>query len=187
MKRHTNISEEDLIDLLNRQDKKAIDILYNNYSDALYGFIYRVVQDDELAEDLLQDAFVKIWKNFSQYDPSKGRLFTWLVNVARNLAIDKIRSKDFSNSAKNQSIDGLVSYIDLNAGHSYNPDVIGIKEMVGRLTPDQSKIIDLLYYQGYTQVEVAEELNIPLGTVKTRARLAISQLRKEFDKVNTEL
>jgi RNA polymerase sigma-70 factor (ECF subfamily) len=177
------IAEEELIALLYKQDNGAMSILYDNYSSALYGVIFRIVQSDEIAEDVMQDAFVKIWKNFPQYDASKGKLFTWIINIARNLAIDKVRSKDFVNSSKNRDIDDIVSYVDLNNNHSYNPDLIGMKELVNKLAPEQKKIIDLLYYGGFTQAEVAETLNIPLGTVKTRARLAIGVLRKEFEVV----
>jgi RNA polymerase sigma-70 factor (ECF subfamily) len=175
------LEEETLVELLRQQNTKAFGILYDNYSAALYGIILRIVGSQEIAEDVLQDAFVKIWKNFSQYDSSKGKLFTWMVNLARNLAIDKIRSKDFSNAAKNQSIDKLVSFVDFKSTTSQNPDVIGLKKLVEELNPEQKTLIDLLYFGGFTQAEVAEKLGIPIGTVKTRARMAIMNLRKNFE------
>jgi RNA polymerase sigma factor (sigma-70 family) len=182
--RHHKIEEEELVRLLTQQDRKAIEILYDNYSTALYGVIHRIVQSDEIAEDLLQETFVKIWKSFSMYNASKGRLFTWIMNIARNLAIDKVRSKDFVNSSKNQSLDNIVSFVEMQNNHAPNPDTIGVKELLEKLTPEQRSIIDLLYFKGYTQTEVAEKLNMPLGTVKTRTRLAINTLRKEFDAIN---
>lgn len=185
MKRHHKIAEEDLVALLKERDRQGIAILYDNYSSALYGVVYRIVRSDALAEDVLQEAFVKIWKNFSAYDPEKSRLFTWIMNIARNLAIDKIRSKEFINSSKNQDIENTVSIIDINANQSYNPDIIGLKELVQKLSPEQKVLIDLLYYKGYTQAEVAEELNMPLGTVKTRIRLAINILRRKFEPAKT--
>ena len=180
MGRHQRIAEPDLIKLLVERNKQGIEILYDNYSSALYGVIYRIVQNDEIAEDVMQEAFVKIWNNFSQYDATKGRLFTWIVNLARNLAIDKVRSKDFINSSKNQDIANIVSFIDMGSNHSYNPELIGLRELVRKLDPEHKEVIDLLYFSGYTQSEAAEKLNIPLGTVKTRARNAIMKLRKEF-------
>jgi RNA polymerase sigma-70 factor (ECF subfamily) len=126
----------------------------------------------------MQETFVKIWSNFSQYDKTKGKLFTWLVNVARNLAIDTTRSKSFKNQNKNLEIDKVVGYIDSHKSTSFNPDQIGLKTMLEKLRPEQREIIDLAYFKGYTQVEIAEELNIPLGTVKTRMRMAIMQLRQ---------
>ena len=179
-KRHI-IAEETLVELLNQQNTKAFGILYDNYSAALYGIILRIVDTQEIAEDVLQESFVKIWKNFSQYDPAKGKLFTWMVNLTRNLAIDKVRSKEYSKSTKNQSIDNLVSFVDFKSNTSQNPDLIGLKKLVESLDPEQKKIIDLLYFGGFTQAEVSDKLNIPLGTVKTRARMAILNLRKFFD------
>jgi RNA polymerase sigma factor (sigma-70 family) len=181
--RRIQISEEDLIALLVSRDMKGIEILYDNYSGALYGIIHRIIQNDEVAEDVLQDTFLKIWNNFSQYDSTKGRLFTWMVNIARNQAIDKVRSKDFVNHSKNQQLDKTVSFIDINKQFSYNPDTIGIKEMVTRLDPEYRQIIDLIFFEGYSQSEAAEKLGIPLGTVKTRSRAAIMKLRQQFETV----
>ena len=169
------------MELLRQQNTKAFGIVYDNYSSALYGIILRIVTTEEIAEDVMQEAFVKIWKNFSQYDASKGKLFTWMVNLARNLAIDKVRSKDFSNSGKNQSLNNIVSFVDFKSNTSQNPDVIGLKKLVEELDPEQKKLIDLLYFGGFTQAEVSDKLGIPLGTVKTRARMAIMNLRKKFD------
>lgn len=154
--------------------------MYDMYSSSLYGVIFRIVQHEEIAEDLLQETFVKIWNSFSLYDPSKGRLFTWMVNVARNLSIDKIRSKDFRNSSKNQDLENTVNFIDEQVSTAINPDVVGVRELVNQLKPDQKSVLDLVYFRGYTHVEAAEELGIPLGTVKTRMRMAIITLRKFF-------
>jgi len=175
------IEEDTLVELLQQQNAKALAIVYDNYSSALYGIILRIVSHQEIAEDVLQEAFVKIWKNFSQYDASKGKLFTWMANLARNLAIDKVRSKDFSNASKNQNIDNLVSFVDFKSSTSQNPDLIGLRKLVEALDPEQKKLIDLLYFGGFTQAEVADKLGIPLGTVKTRARMAIQNLRKNFE------
>ena len=179
-KRHI-IPEETLVELLRQQNTKAFGILYDNYSSALYGIILRIVDKQEIAEDVMQDSFVKIWKNFTQYDAAKGRLFTWMVNLARNLAIDKVRSKEFSNSSKNQNLDDIVHFVDFKTNSTPNPDVIGLKKLVDELDPEQKKLIDLLYFGGYTQMEVSEKFGIPLGTVKTRARMAIMNLRKKFE------
>lgn len=179
MGRKTKIEEEDLIRLLAAREKQGIEILYDNYSAALYGVIQRIVVSDEIAEEVLQETFLKIWNNFAQYDSSKGRLFTWMVNICRNLAIDKVRSKDFVNQNKNQSIDNAVSLSDHKT--SFDPDLIGVRDIVKKLEPEYRQIIDLLYFKGYSQSEAAEKLNIPLGTVKTRSRAAIQRLRVYFD------
>ena len=108
-------------------------------------------------------------------------MYTWFVNIARNLAIDKIRSKDFKNSNKNQDVDDSVTLIDSVNNTKYNPDVLGLKDLIKELKPEHQTILDLIYFKGFTHVEVAEELNIPLGTVKTRLRMGIITLRKYFN------
>jgi RNA polymerase sigma-70 factor (ECF subfamily) len=172
------LPEDELVSRLFKQDKKAFSYLYDNYSSALYGVIFRIVQDEETAADVMQETFVKIWNNFPQYDKTKGKLFTWLVNIARNLAIDTTRSKSWKNQNKNLELDKIVGFIDSHKSTSFNPDQIGLKALLEKLRPEQRDIIDLAYFKGYTQVEIADTLNIPLGTVKTRMRMAIMQLRQ---------
>lgn len=155
--------------------------MYDKYSSFLYGLVFRIVGSDETAEDLLQEAFVKIWKNISSYDSSKAKLITWMANIARNLAIDKVRSKDYKNTLQNQDIDNYVNIIEDNREGAFSPEHIGVKEMLEKLGPDRRVLIDMIYFKGYTQNDAAKELGIPLGTVKTRIRSAINQLRSIFN------
>jgi len=180
-KQKISLSEENLIQALRNRERIAIEALYDMYSASLNGVIVRIVVEQELAEDILQETFVKIWNSFSSYSADKGRLFTWMVNIARNLAIDKVRSKDFKNQGKNQELENNVTFIDEQRNTVYNPELLGIKEMVATLKPEQRAILDLVYFKGYTHVEAAEELGVPLGTIKTRLRMAIQQLRKHFN------
>lgn len=180
-KRKISLSEEELIQALRNREKIAVEALYDMYSASLYGVIVRIVIDEELAEDILQETFVKIWNSFSGYSAEKGRLFTWMVNIARNLSIDKVRSKDFRNQGKNQELENNVTFIDEQRNTVYNPELLGIRDLVQTLKPEQKSILDLVYFKGYTHVEAAEELDIPLGTIKTRLRMAIQQLRKHFN------
>ena len=166
---------------LRNREKIAIEALYDMYSSSLYGVISRIVIDTATAEDVLQDTFVKIWNSFGSYSAEKGRLFTWMVNIARNLSIDKIRSKDFKNQNKNQELENNVTFIDERRNTVYKPELLGIKELVDKLKPEQKLILDLVYFKGYTHVEAADELGVPLGTIKTRLRMAIVQLRKHFN------
>lgn len=158
-----------------------MEALYDMYSASLFGVISRIVTETETAEDILQETFVKIWNSFSGYNPEKGRLFTWMVNIARNLAIDKLRSKDYKNQNKNQDIDNTVAIIDQQRNSVYKPELVGVKELVETLKPEQKVILDLVYFKGYTHVEAADELGVPLGTIKTRLRMAVQQLRKHFN------
>jgi RNA polymerase sigma factor (sigma-70 family) len=181
-KRHKiSLSEEELVRALRNREKVAVEALYDMYSASLYGVISRIVVDTATAEDVLQDTFVKIWNSFAAYSAEKGRLFTWMVNIARNLAIDKLRSKDFKNQNKNQELENNVTFIDEQRNTVYKPELLGIKELVETLKPEQKSILDLVYFKGYTHVEAADELGVPLGTVKTRLRMAIVQLRKYFN------
>ncbi len=179
-KRKTIIAEDALVSLLQSKDQRGFSILYDNYSSALYGVILKIVRSEEIAADVMQDAFVKIWKNIEGYNRTKGTLFTWILNVARNTAIDRIRSQEFQNSQKNQDLDSSINFIDNQGSSQFDVDAIGIRKVVENLRPEHQQMIDLLYFQGYTQAEVAEEFNIPLGTVKTRVKAAVVQLRQYF-------
>lgn len=169
--------QEQYINRLKQQDRTVIGDLYDAYGAALYGVALRVVQSPELAQQVLQDTFVKVWRNSASYDASKGRLFTWLLNIARNTAIDATRTAHFQHRQKTESLDGLVH---IPGGDSLNPDHLGLKEVVARLDEKYRSLIELVYFQGFTQEEAAKETGIPLGTIKTRLRFAIGELRKLF-------
>lgn len=178
MARRISISEEELVALLKNKDQRGFTILYNNYSSALYGVLNKVIQSNDDANDLLQDTFLKIWKNIDNYDSSKGSIFTWMMNIARNLAIDKVRSADFRDSNYNVSIeDKVLHQIDDEYQTAQDIDGIGLQKIVDKLKPEHKQLIDLIYYKGYTQAEVSEEYGIPLGTVKTRIKTAVNTLR----------
>lgn len=151
--------------------------LYDNYSGALYGVIFRIVKSEALAEEVLQDVFVKIWNRFDGYDESKGKLFTWMLNISRNQAIDKMRSKEISKDQKTRGLDNFVSAVDRDSYIEQKIEDIGVKDVLLTLPEEQRFVVDCLYFKGYSQSEVAEEFQIPLGTVKTRLRLAMQHLR----------
>jgi RNA polymerase sigma-70 factor (ECF subfamily) len=168
-----------LLPLLKKRDEKAFSILYDNYCKALNGILCKIVKDEDEAENLLQDTFVKIWKRIDDYEFSKGTFFTWVLNIARNTGIDFLRSKTFSHYQKNQNLADYVG-IEIQETPSFYLEHIGLKEMVEKLEPQYKQIIELLYYQGFTHYEASQQLNLPLGTVKTRSRIAIRELRKWF-------
>ncbi|HMU09407.1 MAG TPA: sigma-70 family RNA polymerase sigma factor [Ferruginibacter sp.] len=174
-------SEEELVALLQNKDQQAFAYLYDNYSAALNGVIYRLVEDRELAEDILQEAFVKIWNNFASYDTTKGRLFTWMLNITRNLTIDTLRSKGYKKQAKISDDENSVSNFTDDNRMAERFDAMGLRKQLVNLKPEQRSIIDLAYFNGYTQDEISKELGVPLGTVKTRMRSAIIELRKMLE------
>lgn len=171
------MQDQQLVIRLQAQDRAAIGDLYDAYSGALFGVVLRIVQQRELAEQVLQDTFLKAWRNGNSYDTSKGRLFTWLLNIARNTAIDATRTAYFQKSRKTDSLDTLVHS---PGGQSVNPDQIGVRDVVDKLDEKYKMLIDMVYFRGYTQEEISEETGIPLGTVKTRLRYAITELRGIF-------
>jgi RNA polymerase sigma-70 factor (ECF subfamily) len=169
-------SEEELVHLLRRQDAASFVYLYDNYAHALNGVILTIISDRGLAGDVLQEVFVKIWRHIDQYDASKGRLFTWMHNVARNSAIDATRRKGWQQSKKNNPLtddhDGLA---DNSLPSGVGPE---LRTSVDVLKEEHKVLVDMSYFQGYTQAEIAKMLGIPLGTVKTRLRAALTQLKK---------
>ncbi len=167
--------------MLKSKSEEAFNALYDNYSPELYGIILQIVNSEAAAQDVLQDSFIKIWKNFGNYNSSKGTLFTWL-NVSRNTAIDYNRSKHVKNKIRFD--DEFVS-IDIKQSVSNSFDHIGVKEAILNLKPEYKEVLDVIYVKGYTQEEASKELNLPLGTLKTRARTALKNLRKLLkDKVS---
>lgn len=163
--------------MLQQRDDNSFGYLYDNYSGALFGVISAIVPDSETAKDVLQEAFVNIWRKIESYDPVKGRLFTWMMNVARNAAIDKVRSRGYQDSLKNYSISGNVHTGDIGKATFSQMDDVGLKKVLGKLKKESRVLIDLSYFQGYTHEEIAKILDIPLGTVKTRIRSALIHLR----------
>lgn len=170
--------QHELVARLKARDEQAFAEMYRNYSNAFISIIRKITNDDiELAKDILQESMVKIWNNIGMYDAGKGTLFTWMLNVCRNMAIDKLRSKDYKNQAKNNSLD-VSEEFGYQPSVSPNPNTIGVKKMLELLDSNHRDVVDVVYMKGYSHAEAAEVLNIPVGTVKTRLRNAIIELRK---------
>lgn len=170
-------TQDELIVLIRARDQKAFSYLYDHYSKALFGVINHIVNNQEESEDVLQNTFLKIWNNFASYDEQKGRLYTWMLNIARNLAIDSTRSKHEKIKNKIQETSDSVYHKNNLFAENNSHDSIGLKNILDNLKDDQKEIIDLAYYEGYTQEEISKKLSLPLGTVKTKVRQAILVLR----------
>lgn len=173
----TGISTEQRITtLLQKGDSEAINLIFSHYGPALLNIIRRVVKDEAFAQDVLQESLVKFWRNGVKFDPDKGALFTWLVRICRNTAIDKTRSKDFQQSEKSKGAIELVDIAEVY-GQEQELENMYVHQLIDELSENHRKLIDLAYFQGYTQKEIAENLGMPLGTVKTRVRQALQRLR----------
>jgi RNA polymerase sigma factor (sigma-70 family) len=169
-------TEQELVAALKDRDAGAFNYLYDHYSASMYTVVKQMVHNSETANDVLQEVFVNIWRKIESYDPAKGRLFTWMLNIARNASIDTLRSRSFQNSQKNQEITETVHNIS-GPSSLTNIDSIGLRKLLQKLKPEYRMLIELAYFKGYTQEEIAEIEDIPLGTVKTRIRNALIQLR----------
>ena len=169
-------AKADLVELIKQRDREGFNLLYRQYAHIIFGMSLRIVRDTGVAEDLVQETFVKVWRNIEQYNPDKAAFSTWLLNIARYSTIDYLRSKQHKQRQKNQN--GLDSeYTSTVPSAGFNPEISGIKTLVSKLEPKYRDIIDLIYFQGYTQDEVSQILGMPLGTVKTRTRFALQLLK----------
>ncbi|WP_149276146.1 RNA polymerase sigma factor [Pareuzebyella sediminis] len=168
-----------------KKDVIAFEQLYGMYWENICGVVNTIVRNKSLAEEITQDVFTKVWNNSDSYNASKGRFFTWVLNIARNAAIDKVRSKSYKNQKKNLSADyfvGILNKADHIDDNEERIDSSALKKLLLNLKEKCLRIIEMLYFKGYTQKEVSKELDIPLGTVKTRNRSCISQLRENIVK-----
>lgn len=169
-------SENELVLLLKQREENAFSYLYDHYSGSLFSIILNIVPDKDLAGDVLQEVFIKIWKQIESYDNTKGRLFTWMLNISRNAGIDAVRSKGYK---KNQQSRELTEQVYFAGGSTEtNTDKIGLRKLVHGLKEEYRILIELSYFQGFTQDEISKMLEIPLGTVKTRMRSALTQLKQ---------
>ncbi|MCP9235377.1 RNA polymerase sigma factor [Lewinella sp. JB7] len=165
-----------LLQLLLARDEAGMRYLFDHYGGALNLIISRIITEPEVAEEVLQDVLMRIWDNVEKYEADKSRLFTWMARVARNAAIDRVRSKSYRKQGKTDRMDAVVVNHN-NMSESMPIEHIGLAKLVNKLDTNYRSIIDLLYFKDYTQAETAEALDLPLGTVKTRSRRALQQLR----------
>ena len=159
-------------------DKKAISLLYEHYSGALLGVIKKVISDDDLAQDVLQESFIKVWKKGKSYNSEKAKLFTWLYRIVYNSAIDKIRSL---NNKMNKEVQIESSNVYKLTTNSLNLDVMDIKKHLSSLDLKYQIVINALFFDGMTQQEASEELDIPLGTIKSRLKIGLRELKKIYN------
>jgi len=169
---------EILVSKFQKKDERAFESLYNMYSDSMHGVIYNIVRDHDIAQEVMQDVFIKAWHKADTYSAKKGRFFTWILNIARNAAIDKTRSKSFKNSSKNLNADYFVDILPTQDNLNNATDAIGIAKFVDKLAEKCKRVIELLYFKGYTQKEASKTLDIPIGTIKTHNRNCIKELRE---------
>ena len=175
-----------LIEKISKQDASALSELYDRHSTLLYSVIVRILKEKTEAEDILQDVFVNIWQRAEMYDERLGNPIAWLCRVARNKAVDRVRSKNYRSRAQESDIEDFHELFsadindipDRRAMLSSQQEDIFIA--LTSLPVEQKELVEFAYFRGYTQSELAEYFKIPLGTVKTRIRTAMSALRQKL-------
>lgn len=174
-------TEQELVHSLKQKDEAAFSYLYDNYAAALNGVIYAMVNDFTISEDILQEAFLKIWNNIDAYDETKGKLYTWMRRITHNLTLDTLKSNQHKYQTKVVSDERVITNVSVNNNVFTKLDSQDFRRKLETLDKKQRLIIDMSYFQGYTQEEIARELEMPVGTVKTKIRSAIIELRKIFN------
>jgi RNA polymerase sigma-70 factor, ECF subfamily len=174
--------DSDLARRLKNRDPHAMADLYDRYGRLAYSLIFRVVRDTGVAEDLVQETFLRVWNRAQGFDAERGAFGPWLLSVARNRAIDYLRSAGGRerNALELDEVDHPALYTDMERDILASDDARVIRAALLKLTPQQREVIELAYYEGLTQTEMAERMGQPLGTVKTWVRTALKNLRDEL-------
>lgn len=174
------VDTEALVEMMRSNSEVGFNVLYDKYSAALYSILFRIVKRKDVADDLLQDSFVKIWKHINGFEPSRGTLFTWMLNITRNLAIDHIRSSGHRNHLLHKNLECPSLRKDLVVaitGSNCEVEYDDFKSKALGLDPKCAEVIDMIFFHGWSHAQTAAILQLPLGTVKSRSRKALSLLK----------
>ena len=175
----SQIADDDLLQAVSRGDESALAALYDRYRLILFGLILRILHDRHEAEDVLQEAFLQVWRRANDFDPARGRAFTWLVTIARSRALDRLRmlgSRSRFIDADEQAGSDEVLDTARELVRSETSEIV--RRALRELPDEQRRTLLLAYFEGLTQAEIAERLGHPLGTVKTRMRSGLIKLRE---------
>lgn len=173
------LQDRDLMRRIEQQDQSALAQLYERYGRPVYSLTYRVLQNSALAEEATQDTFMKVWKQSARWDSDKGVLTSWLLTIARYTAIDRLRQEQRQTAPQMVSIDAIVSP-EAEEGQPEDiilRDGVVLRHLLTQIPQEQAQVIEMGFFQGLTHTELAERLDQPLGTIKTRARLGLQKLR----------
>jgi len=179
---YANPDERDLIARLRRRDPQALAELYDRYGKLAYSLVLRVVRDQAVAEDLVQETFLRVWNRVHSMDSAKGAIGPWLLAIARNRAIDYLRSSAGRerNAVELNETDHAPLYNEMEAGILVSDQARRVKVAMGKLAPNYRTVMELAYFEGLSQSEMAAKMGQPLGTIKTWVRTALQSLRDEL-------
>jgi RNA polymerase sigma-70 factor (ECF subfamily) len=176
------LADEELISLVQADDAQAFAVLYDRHSRPAYSLAYRMMGERQAAEDIVQDAFLKVWRAPTSYRAERASVRTWLLSIVHNRGIDQLRSLASRRRTQDKmEVSAPKSQPSEAFAESWrNSQREQVREALSTLPEEQLKILELSYFSGYTHVEIAELLNLPLGTVKGRMRLALKKMRNYF-------
>jgi RNA polymerase sigma-70 factor (ECF subfamily) len=182
---HSSEDDTRLVQRMQQRDPRALAELYDRYGRVVYALILRVVRDVGIAEDLVQEAFLRVWNRVSGFDAQKGSIGPWLLAVARNRAIDYLRSAAGRerNSVEYDEIEHPSLFCDMEMDILSSDKARVVKSAIEKLSPNYRQVIELAYFEGLSQTEMAERMGQPLGTVKTWVRTALKNLRDQLGAV----
>jgi RNA polymerase sigma-70 factor (ECF subfamily) len=183
---YTKFDDPTLLRLVTRQDENALGALYDRFSRLVYSMALNVVNDEAAAEEITQDVFLNVWKKASSYDVSHAKVVTWIASIARHRAIDILRARSVRPvnqefSWEEEPLLGIASPLDVEKEAELHQRQQKVRLALTKLPQDQRKVMALAYFGGYSHSEMAKMLNEPIGTVKTRLRLAMQKLRQFLD------
>lgn len=178
------LADEELMPLIGEKDAGAFEVFYDRHGAAAYSLAYRIVGERAAAEDVTQEAFVSIWRSGARFDRARGSVRSWTLGIVRNRAIDLLRSR--SGKAPSLGFDDELALEQRPSGDFTDHEALRretareVRGALGELPGEQSKVIELAYFGGFSQSEIAEMLGVPLGTVKGRMRLGLEKIRGQL-------
>jgi RNA polymerase sigma-70 factor, ECF subfamily len=179
------LADEELMRLVRRADPKAFALVYDRHCDAAFGLAYRMVGTRGVAEDVVQEAFLALWRGATRYDAARGSVRSWILGIVHNRAIDALRRTMVHERrrASDEGLDRTVASVERTDVEAIrNEESRFVRAALDALPPDQRRVVELAYFSGYTHTEIAEVIDAPLGTVKGRMRLGLQRLRHELDR-----
>jgi RNA polymerase sigma-70 factor (ECF subfamily) len=172
------IDDMALVENISRQDEGALVMLYDRYAKSVFNVAYYVLQNRTLAEEITQDVFFLIWQYPHKWNPTKGKLGSWLLSVTRYMSIDRLRHEKSRSPNAPASLEDLAEQISSKVAFTALEDTTLLRSLLKRLPKDQREVLLLTYFRGMTHVEIAEHLKVPEGTIKSRLRLSLEKLRE---------
>lgn len=164
------VVEENIISLLKNKDQRGMELLYDRYGNIIYGFLFQVFKSDELSEEGLEEVFMRAWRGIEVYDPKKERLFTWIIGLARQHVTAKLKLLGLNRQNEQELI--------INNSTHYNPESVGVREIINGLDQDQKNIVEGIYFMGHSYKYISDKLNIPVSNLKNQVRSTLKILKQ---------